>query len=927
MALMGCEDGYECSVPRLPHNEVRNDVQCASQLDAASVQRIENVFQRGIKAWARMLLPDLKLKCDSELKIAFNIQSVAAPMKELTVAEESNAEDPVLPIQSSSITSFTTPMLHTMPITIRDVLKYKKPYTSIDARTLLVTLTDVPQAYIASLLTISNNHAGRLHFQAKVDKLYLTEGVALQEYRHSRSRVSNATVNFAVDFVYGDDNISRLAWEAKKRSQLLMFLLPSLMWTPTLRNELRGMRSDACTFLSYGYAVHVKKGVKASEEAGVHNHQPQEHEAQQFSAYQELEELNSVPDLFDEPATQEAFINKVKHQLSFCAQMSGSVMDQSEINGTSTHSPVHALDLAPDRRPNKNPKLGGYLGCSACRGTFLFYDRLRQVALAKLDQDPTRLTEIADILLSIYQCERRTFRYMAHVMLAAQQSHKMKQAIAEMDSSTAYLVLDFKQKFLANGFREGGDSYYGEKGMLWWGAGVYIKPPDSEEARISENEHYVEIDFTTDIASFQARMAKDDNGVYASVVDDMQVDEDVPEGDQDELDVPEGEQDELDVPEGEQDEDVPEGEQDELDVPEGDQDEDVPEGEQDVLDVPEGEQDELDVPEGEQDEDMPEGDQDELHMPEGEEDELDVTEGDQDELDVPEGEQDELDVPEDEQDHENGKQIKLLLPHVCSAAGLKLVAYYHNEAQSGKDVCDTYFSHQQTHVDAYLVQGDGGRKVSTPKQLAVALMTNSVCNTTVLLEKPDFSAAYRTAVIPAVPGISEFYAAKYITNHGKQEVQFFSSLGQNVPSLSVPIPLCHACSLTTPMDTEGINFTGVTVLLNSDSEGTCVARKERRRYSRRKKIRSVYQSIGRKPEAPQAAGRKRGRMQGSDGPTSGQKAKITYEQQDLVKNVSQWKKHELEAYLCHHRIAKTGNIPELVMRVSEHMQIARIEQE
>ena len=37
------------------------------------------------------------------------------------------------------------------------------------------------------------------------------------------------------------------------------------------------------------------------------------------------------------------------------------------------------------------------------------------------------------------------------------------------------------------------------------------------------------------------------------------------------------------------------------------------------------------------------------------------------------------------------------------------------------------------------------------------------------------------------------------------------------------------------MDTEGINFTGVTVLLNSDSEGTCVARKERRRYSRRSK--------------------------------------------------------------------------------------------
>ena len=74
---------------------------------------------------------------------------------------------------------------------------------------------------------------------------------------------------------------------------------------------------------------------------------------------------------------------------------------------------------------------------------------------------------------------------MAHVMLAAQQSHKMKQAIAEMDSSTAYVVFDFKQKFLAKGFLEGSDSYYGEKGMLWFGASVYIKP-------YSQNASYCE---------------------------------------------------------------------------------------------------------------------------------------------------------------------------------------------------------------------------------------------------------------------------------------------------------------------------------------------------------------------------------------------------------------------------------------------------
>ena len=64
-------DGYESSVRRLPHIDVRNQIQYASELDAASVQRIENVFRRGIKALARMLLPGLNLKSDSDSDNSF----------------------------------------------------------------------------------------------------------------------------------------------------------------------------------------------------------------------------------------------------------------------------------------------------------------------------------------------------------------------------------------------------------------------------------------------------------------------------------------------------------------------------------------------------------------------------------------------------------------------------------------------------------------------------------------------------------------------------------------------------------------------------------------------------------------------------------------------------------------------------------------
>ena len=67
-------------------------------------------------------------------------------------------------------------------------------------------------------------------------------------------------------------------------------------------------------------------------------------------------------------------------------------------------------------------------------------------------------------------------------MLGAQSAHKMKKVMSEVDSSTAYMVFDFKQKFLAKGFCEGGDSYYGEKGM-WWGAGMYATSWPAEPSR------------------------------------------------------------------------------------------------------------------------------------------------------------------------------------------------------------------------------------------------------------------------------------------------------------------------------------------------------------------------------------------------------------------------------------------------------------
>ena len=609
LELMGCKE-HESSVRRLPHIDNRCQVVNASEadIDATAMQRVDNVFLRGVKAWIHLLLPNLKLKCDSKLKAVCSIMSMAEEqlnagqsIDELEIDEE---ED----VPTSVTTPIDVSMLTTIPNTIREVLQHETRYTSTDARKLLVPLSHVPSEYLASLLRISNSYAKRLSFQAKVDQLYLTHGVKLQEFNQTHSRVHVDMIQSAVDFVYSEGNIGRLAWEVRKRSpnrnlrwkdlenvfamrslvlkhdiatmykvyserykdaipgkspigrsifysiaktitgggkqqearagvdyikvnfhtdnfaimdKVIDLLAPLSDLDHTLRDELRLLRTDVYTFLSYGYAVHVKEGVKASDEhtGHCHIHVPQVHENQLFNAYQELEKLAAQSDRFDEAAFQKVFVDQVCNQLILCEQTRGTVASDS--NNATTHSPVFSLDLALQRKPNKTSKAGGHLECSACRSPFLFYDKLRKVCMAKVDEDPTRLSEVADILLTIHQCERRTYRYMAHVMLASQQAYHMKKAIAQMDSDTAYMVFDFKQKFLAKGFREGGDSYYGKKGILWWGAGVYVKADSKQDGRcISESRDalYVEIDFTRDKARLRnLSMETEEDGMVSEL--------------------------------------------------------------------------------------------------------------------------------------------------------------------------------------------------------------------------------------------------------------------------------------------------------------------------------------------------------------------------------------------------------------------------
>ena len=170
------------------------------EIDAADMHRVENVFWRGVKAWARILFPNLRLKADADFDIALSIRSVVAAIGEITEAE---------PIDDDQVTSVAAPpldmdMFTTIPTT--------------NARRLLVPLASLPSVQVVSLLAISKSYAKRLLFQAQVDKLYLTHGVKLEEHSQTHSRIYRDMIHCAVDFIYSDENIGRLVWEARKRS-------------------------------------------------------------------------------------------------------------------------------------------------------------------------------------------------------------------------------------------------------------------------------------------------------------------------------------------------------------------------------------------------------------------------------------------------------------------------------------------------------------------------------------------------------------------------------------------------------------------------------------------------------------------------------------------------------------------------------------
>ena len=71
---------------RLPSGEKRRQARSTNDLAQEVMNRIETVFVRGIKAWARMLVPNWNMKSDAEIIKVFSLKSLA-PIEAVVGAE------------------------------------------------------------------------------------------------------------------------------------------------------------------------------------------------------------------------------------------------------------------------------------------------------------------------------------------------------------------------------------------------------------------------------------------------------------------------------------------------------------------------------------------------------------------------------------------------------------------------------------------------------------------------------------------------------------------------------------------------------------------------------------------------------------------------------------------------------------------------
>ena len=116
----------------------------------------------------------------------------------------------------------------------------------------LVLKNNISKMYNEYIAKDISTIPGKIHISRSLFYTIVKHITGGGKQKEARVGVDYIKVNFHIDnFTIVDKVIDALA--------------PQSDVDHTLRDELRGLRADVYTFLSYGYALHAREGVKASE--------------------------------------------------------------------------------------------------------------------------------------------------------------------------------------------------------------------------------------------------------------------------------------------------------------------------------------------------------------------------------------------------------------------------------------------------------------------------------------------------------------------------------------------------------------------------------------------------------------------------------------------------------------------------------------
>lgn len=344
-------------------------------------------------------------------------------------------------------------------------LMYLMPKGSIERRCLRASVVNAfPKALLDSVYNLGNKSRRDSH----LDYRTMCQGKRLTTKYGSKEKFYPNFADQCVAFLLRPENICQLSWGVNpvKLSKTEIVTLPSFVRRHTIKTlhdvYERTFQKDRVTRATF-YRV-VKKVTKKGEKllaavdyvTGVLVTDP-------------VAGIQNVIDRFTDGALQESLTHRLEIVANFLKNSKHALLHEHEdAEMVPTHSTKYGLGKGGTQSP-------WHSKCNACDFMPFFVDQVKSAVKAKLVASNVH----SDALQYLDECREKFVLYMGHRMRALNQ----QEAIREIKESLvndclqglpprAYLIADWKMKFLVESARELTTEHYGKRGISWHGCAL-----------------------------------------------------------------------------------------------------------------------------------------------------------------------------------------------------------------------------------------------------------------------------------------------------------------------------------------------------------------------------------------------------------------------------------------------------------------------